>query len=61
MNDPNLPEGVKQRDIDRTCGETFDPNEPDDPAGFCEQEREESHARLIAAAPCLLGACKKAL
>jgi len=26
MTDPNLPEGVTQRDIDRTVGETFDPN-----------------------------------
>ncbi len=26
MIDPNLPEGVKQSDIDRTVGETFDPD-----------------------------------
>ena len=26
MSDPNLPEGVTQRDIDATVGETFEPN-----------------------------------
>ena len=26
MSDPNLPEGVTQKDIDGTCGETFDPD-----------------------------------
>jgi len=26
MSDPNLPEGVTQKDIDATVGETFDPN-----------------------------------
>ena len=26
MSDPNLPEGVKQKDIDAAVGETFDPN-----------------------------------
>ena len=26
MSDPNLPEGVKQSDIDAAVGETFDPN-----------------------------------
>ena len=26
MSDPNLPEGVTQRDIDRTVGETVDPD-----------------------------------
>lgn len=26
MSDPNLPEGVRQSDIDRTVGETFDPD-----------------------------------
>jgi len=31
MSDPNLPEGVTQRDIDATAGETFDPN-------LCEHE-----------------------
>ena len=30
MSDPNLPEGVTQKDIDATCGETFDPNNPYD-------------------------------
>lgn len=29
MSDPNLPEGVTQKDIDRTCGETVDPNDPE--------------------------------
>ena len=30
MCDPNLPDGVKQSDIDNTVGDTFDPDKPED-------------------------------
>ena len=36
MSDPNLPEGVKQSDIDKTVGETFDPNQCEHDLVKCE-------------------------